>query len=175
MLQVLPYNAKGCSLGAWAALGSTLQSLHYRHGAVISRLWFLSKQGFAFSTLQICKKFELSQGSFNKRNSFHKNEVDAGTFLDNFWIVVQLEIRDYLADLTFAVFQSVPGAMVSLNNTSVASHVSIELWLGIDVLLKSIFVGTNELIFKTQKSQQHARQIVWARLKIFDCALDLVI
>lgn len=121
---------------------------------------FCQSKALLFRHYRFAKSLNCLKGLLTNEDLVHKNEVDAGTFHHNFWIVVQLEIRDYLADQTFAVFQSVPGAMVSLHNTSVASHVNIELWLGIDVLLNSIFVGTNELIFKTQKSQQHARQIV---------------
>ena len=89
-------------------------------------------------------------------------------------MVVQLESRDYFADHIFAVFKHVSGALVYLH-TSVAGHVYIDLWLGTDVLLHSIFVGSDELIVKTKEFQQYARQVVWPRLKVFYCALEAVI
>ena len=63
-------------------------------------------------------------------------------------MVVQLKSCDYFTDHTFAVFQHVSGAMVHLH-TSVASHVDIDLRMGTDVLLHSIFIGSDELIVKT--------------------------
>ena len=107
----------------------------------------------------VAKFLNCLKGLLANEDLVHENEVSFVTFHCNFWMVVQLESCDYFADHIFAVFKHVSGALVYLH-TSVAGHVYIDLWLGTDVLLHSIFVGSDELIVKTKEFQQYARQVV---------------
>lgn len=103
-----------------------------------------------FLHYRVAKSLNCVKGFLANKNLVYKNEVGVGTFDRNFWMVVQLQSRDYLADHTLAVFQHVSRAMVYLNNTTtVAGHINIRLWLCINVLLHGIFVGPNEIIVES--------------------------
>jgi hypothetical protein len=102
-----------------------------------------------FLHYRVAKSLDSVNGFLANENLVYKNEVGIGTFNRDFWMVVQLQSRDYFTDHTLAVFQHVPRAMFYLNNTTVAGYINIRLWLGINVLLHGIFVGPNELIVES--------------------------